>query len=132
MALPFFGNWCYTKVERIKFSFIFIVSKNIEKIISFLRENKRTVLTLFVVFIVAESLSKRLSSDFVIFGGLLIYGIFINIFQIKSTFTFLLCLGFLVLMSIGYLFTGASISTEKAAVWLILFLGIGVMQQWRE
>lgn len=108
------------------------MSKNIGKIISLLRENKKTVLTLFVVFIVAESLPKRLSSDIVIFGGLLIYGIFIKIFQIKSTFTFSLCLGFLVLMSIEYLFTGPSISTEKAAVWLILFFGIGVIQQWRE
>lgn len=108
------------------------MSKNIEKIMPFLRENKKTVLTLFTVFIVFESLSKRLSSDVVIFGGLLIYGFFIKIFRIKSAFTFLLCLGFLVLMSKEYLFTGASISTEKAAVWLILFLGIGVIQQWRE
>lgn len=108
------------------------MSKNIEKIIIFLRENKKTVLTLFTVFIVAESLSKRLSSDFVIFGSLLFYGIVIKIFRINSTFTFLLCLGLLAMMSIGYLLTGASILTEKAAVWLILFFGVGVIQQWRE
>jgi len=108
------------------------MSKNIEKIISFLRENKRTFLTLFVVFIVAVSLSATLSSDVVIFSALLLYGFFIKVFRIKSTFTFLLCLGLLVLMFILYLFTGPSISTEKAAVWLILFFGIGVIQQWRE
>jgi len=107
-------------------------SKNIEKIISLLKENKKTVLTLFAVFIVVESLSKRLSSDVIIFGSLLIYVIFIKVFRIKSTFTFLLCLGLLVLMFILYLFTGPSISTEKAAVWFILFFGIGVIQQWRE
>lgn len=107
-------------------------SKSIESIISFAKENKRTFLTLFVVFIAVESLSKRLSSDVVIFSALLLYGFFIKIFLIKSTFTFLLCLGFLMLMYIGYLFTGPSISTEKAAVWLILFFGIGVIQQWRE
>lgn len=112
--------------------FRLIMSKNIEKIILSLKENKKTVLTLFIVFIVVESLSKRLSSDFVIFSALLLYGLFIKIFRIKSTFTFLLCLLFLVEMSIGYLLTGASISTEKAAVWVILFLGIGVIQQWRE
>ena len=106
--------------------------KNIGKIIPFLRKNKRTVLTLFVVSIVAVSISKRLSSDVVIFSALLFYGVFIKIFRIESTLTFLLCLGFLVLMSIEYLFTGASISTEKAAVWFILFFGIGVIQQWRE
>ena len=107
-------------------------SRNIEKIIPFLRENKKTVLALFVAFVVAESLSKRLSSDVVIFSALLLYGFFIKIFRIKSKFTFLLCLLLLVEMSIGYLLTGASISTEKAAVWLILFLGIGAIQQWRE
>ncbi len=112
--------------------FRFIISKNIEKIIAFLRENKKTVLTLLILFIVVESISLRLSSDFVIFGTLLLYRFFIKIFRMKSAFTFLLCLGFLILMSIEYLFTGASISTEKAAVWLILFLGIGVIQQWRE
>lgn len=108
------------------------MSKIIKKIIIPLRENKRTVLTLFTVFIVVESLSKRLSSDVVIFSALLSYGFFIKIFRIKSAFTFLLCLLLLVEMSIGYLLTGASISTEKAAVWLILFFGIGVIQQWRE
>lgn len=108
------------------------MSKSIEKIISFLRENKRTVLTLFVVSIVAVSLSKRLSSDVVIFGTLLLYGFFIKIFRMKSAFAFLLCLGLLALMYIEYIITGPSISTEKTAVWLILFFGIGVIQQWRE
>lgn len=108
------------------------MSKNIEKITPFLRKNKKTFLTLFTVFIVVESLSQRLSSDVVIFSALLLYGILIKIFQIKSAFTFLLCLLLLVEMSIGYLLTGASISTEKAAVWLILFFGIGVIQQWKE
>ena len=109
-----------------------IRSKNIENVMFFARENKKTVLALFVAFIVVESLSKRLSSDVVIFSALLLYGFFIKIFRIKSTFTFSLCLGLLIVMSINYFFTGASISTEKAAVWLILFLGIGAIQQWRE
>lgn len=108
------------------------MSKNIEKIISFLRENKKTVLALFTAFIIVESLSKRLSSDVVIFSALLFYGFFIKIFRVKSTFTFLLCLLLLVVMSINYLLASTSISTEKAAVWLILFFGIGVIQQWRE
>lgn len=108
------------------------MSKNIEKIIPFLRENKKTFLTLFVVFIIAVSLSTRLSSDVIVFGSLLLYVIFIKIFRIKSKFTFLLCLGLLALMFIEYLIAGASISTEKTAVWLILFFGIGVIQQWKE
>lgn len=121
MALSFFGNWYDTEMERIKF-----------KLISFLRANKITILTLFIAFIVTVSLSQRLSSDIVIFGALLLYGFFIKIFKIMSTFTFLFCLGLLVLMYILYLFTGPSISTEKAAVWLVLFMAMGILQQWRE
>ncbi len=121
MALSFFSNWYDTEMERIKF-----------KIVSFLRANKITILALFIAFIVAETISKRLSSDLVIFSALLCYGIFIKMFQIRSTFTFLLCLCLLVLMYNLYVFSGISISTEKAAVWLILFFGIGVIQQWRE
>lgn len=109
-----------------------IRSKNIENVMSFARENKRTVLTLFVAFTIVESLSKRLSSDFVIFSALLLYGFFIKIFRIKSTFTFSLCLVLLIVMAIKYFFSGPSIQTEKVAVWLILFLGIGGIQQWRE
>lgn len=121
MALSFFGNWYDTEMERIKF-----------KIVSFLRANKITILALFTAFIVAETISKRLSSDLVIFSVLLCYGCFIKMFRIKSAFTFFLCLGLLMLMYILYVISGTSISTEKAAVWLILFFGIGVIQQWRE
>lgn len=109
-----------------------IISKNIEKIVPLLRENKKTVLTLFIVFILFDSLRARLSSDVVIFSMLLLYGIFIKIFQIKSTFTFLFCLLLLAEMFMSFVLTGASISTEKVAVWLILFFGIGVIQQWKE
>lgn len=109
-----------------------IMQKRIEISLSFLRENKRTALTILTVFILADILLVRRSSDLVIFSVLLLYGIFIKIFKINSRLTFLLCLGLLAIMSIDYLFTGASISTEKAAVWFTLFLVVGIIQQWKE
>lgn len=109
-----------------------IKSKKIESMTYFLKENKTTLLTLFVVFIFADIFFANRSSDLVIITILLLYGILIKTFHIKSRFTFLLCLALLMAMSIDYLLTSASISTEKAAVWLILFLGIGAIQQWRE
>lgn len=109
-----------------------IRSKNAKSIISFLKENKRTILTLLVISIFADAFFIKASLDIITFGTLLLYGIFINIYQIKSKTTFLLCLAILIAMSIDYLLTGASVSTEKAAVWFILFLVVGVIQQWKE
>lgn len=108
------------------------MQKGTEIIFSFLKENKRTALALLAVFIFADSLFIKESSDYVIFSVLLLYGIFIKIFKINSRQTFLLCLALLVVMSVDYLFTGASISTEKVTVWLILFLVVGAIQQWKE
>lgn len=104
-------------------------SKNIS---SLLKENKRTVLSLLGVFIVADVLFVKTSSDFVTFSVLLLYVISIKIFKTNSKLTFLLCLGILAIMSVDYFFTQASISTEKAAVLIILFLLVGVIQGWRE
>lgn len=102
------------------------------KIASFLKENKKTLLTLLIVAIFADILFLKKSSDLIIFGILIISLFFIKIFQLKSKLTFLLGLTLLVTMFINYLFTGTSASTEKAAVWLILFLIIGVIQRWKE
>lgn len=106
--------------------------KLINKIILFLKENKKTLLTLFVVAIFADTLFLNKSSDLIIFSILILYLIFIKIFELKNKLTFLLSLVLLIMMFFSYIFTGTSASTEKAAVWLILFLAVGVIQQWRE
>lgn len=109
-----------------------IDSKNFKKITIFLKENKKIILALLIVAIFVDTFFVKISSDIVIFGVLLLYGIFIRIFQIKSRRTFLLCLALLVAMFIDFLLTGTSVSTEKAAVWLFLFMALGIFQQWKE
>lgn len=109
-----------------------LASEKIKKITSFLRENKKIVLALLAVSIFVDIFFVKTSLDIVIFSALLLYGIFIKMFQIKSRRTFLLCLALLAAMFINFLFTGTSVSTEKAAVWLILFMALGIFQQWRE
>lgn len=109
-----------------------IPHKSVKRTVAFLKDNKKTVLTLLTVFILVDTLFVKRSSDIVIFSVLLLYVIFVKLFQIKSKLTFTLCLGLLAIMSFDYVFTGASVSTEKAAVWLILFLGVGAIQQWKE
>lgn len=109
-----------------------ILHESIKKTSVFLRENKKIVLVLLAVYIFVDIFFVKASYDLVIFGILLLYAIFVKILQIKSKLTFLFCLGLLTIMSVNYFLSSASVSTEKAAVWLILFLVIGVIQQWKE
>lgn len=103
-----------------------------KKILFFLKENKKTILTLYVIAIFADIIFLNKSSDLIIFSILVLYLFFIKIFQIKSKSTFLLSLVLLTTMFFNYIFTGASALTEKAAVWFVLFLIAGVIQQWKE
>lgn len=103
-----------------------------KKIAFFLKENKKTILTLLVVSIFADILFFIKSSDFIIFSILILYIFFIKLFNLKNKSTFLISLTFLIVMFVSYLFTGASVLTEKAAVWFVLFLIVGVIQQWKE
>ena len=109
-----------------------IESKNFKKVTVFLRNNKKIALTFVILFIFVDVFFVKASSDIVIFGILLLYGIFVKMFQMKSRRTFLLCLALLAAMFINFIFTGTSVSTEKAAVWLVLFMALGIFQQWRE
>ena len=109
-----------------------ILREILKKTTVFLKENKKVVLALLAVFIFVDIFFVKTSSDIVIFGILLLYGIFIKMFQIKSRRTFLLCFALLIAMFINYLFTGTSVATEKGAVWLVLFMALGIFQQWRE
>jgi hypothetical protein len=104
----------------------------IKKVVSLLQENRKILLVFVVIAIFADIFFIKRSSDLVIFGILLLYGVFAKILQIKSKSTFLLCLGLLGAMFVNFLSSGASIPTEKAAVWLFLFMALGIIQQWRE
>lgn len=106
--------------------------KNIQKVINAIKENKRIVLYIIVSTISIDIFFIKTSSDFVTFGTLLLYGISAKIYHFRSKLTFLLCLGLLATMYVSFLFSGPTIPTEKAAVWLFLFLIVGIYQGWRE
>lgn len=109
-----------------------IPHENFEKAVVFLKVSKRTILALLTASIFVDIFFVKTSSDIVIFGTLLLYGIFIKILRLSSKLTFSLCLGLITTMSVDYLFVGVSVSTEKAAVWFVLFMALGIFQQWRE
>lgn len=106
--------------------------KIFKKTTVFLKENKKIALVLLTVSIFVDIFLIKTSSDIVIFSILFLYVIFIKMFQITSRRTFLLCLALLTAMFINFLFVGTAVSTEKGAVWLILFMALGIFQQLRE
>lgn len=123
MALSSFSYWGGTKIPRITMK---------KALKFFLQENKKTVLTLFFLGILEDVFFQLTSSDLLTFSALLLYIFFIKLYKLKSSFTFLLCLVLLLVVSIDYVFTSASVSTEKAAVWFVLVFIVGVVQQWKE
>ena len=100
--------------------------------ISFLKNNKPIVLTLIFLLIPIDIFFINNSSDLRIFGILALCIISILIYKLKSRLTFMLCLIILGIMYIEFLFTGTSQATEKSAVWLFLFLAVGIFQQLKE
>ena len=104
----------------------------IKKGILILRENKPVVITLIFLAIFADIVFIKGNSDIRIFGILGIYVAAASFYKLKGRLTFLFGLALLGIMFIEFLFTQTSPATEKAAVWLYLFLAIGIVQKLRE
>lgn len=95
-------------------------------------DNQKTVLVLLLVIIFSDIFVAKIQSDIVYLSVLTLSAICAHLYSLKSNNTFFLCLLLLAVMFVSYVFTSASIVTEKASVWLILFWLFGVLQQWRE
>lgn len=104
----------------------------VTRIMMEIRKNK----SLFTIVIVSLILSDVFfifgSSDIRIFAFLTLY-IFISfLYKSKYKLTLSLCVFFLVVLFILFIKSGASEKTEEVAVWLVLFLAVGIVQQWKE
>ena len=108
------------------------LTKTKDIVLAHLHAYKQVVLTLIVLLVVADVLFLKESSDIRIFGILGIYIWGILMYKLHSNYTFFMGLLSLFLMYILFLITGTSSSTEKAAVWLFFFLGIGMIQRLKE
>jgi|SRR3989344_1601644 len=94
-----------------------------------------------ILLILSDAFYFEKSSDWRTFPLLFLYVVFIVRFKLTANTTFLICLFFFVFMSIHYIFSSAVAYEsqypvlpfgEKMAVWLYLFLVMGVIQKWRE
>ncbi len=109
-----------------------IRSRNVKKISVFLKQNKKVILLFLIGTIFVDTFFIKMVSDVVTFGVLLLYCISAMLYRLKSKETFLLCLGLVAALFVSFLLSGTSVSTEKVAVWLVLFMAVGVYSQWRE
>lgn len=89
-------------------------------------------MTVIYVSVITDALVLEAKSDLITFSLLGVYSIFIKIYHVTSKSTFIFCLILLLFMYVYFLFTGPSLHTEKTAVWFILFMIVGIVQQWRE
>lgn len=105
---------------------------NGKKVVSLLKINKPVIVTVIFLAVFADAIFISGNSDVRIFGIMGLYVLAAFFYKLKSKLTFLFCLALLGIMYIQFLFTGASQTTEKAAVWLYLFLAIGIIQKFRE
>ena len=103
-----------------------------KKSVLWLKDNKPVVLSVIFLGIIADPLFITGNSDIRIFGILGLYITAVFFYKLKSGLTFVFGLVLLGIMYIEFLFTGTSPATEKAAVWLYLFLAIGIIQKLRE
>lgn len=90
------------------------------------------ILSIILLVIVVDIFYFMQSSDLIIFGVLGMYLITVWIFKLSSrvTFSFALCL--LIITYSLFLLSDKAANTEKAAVWMVLFLAIGVVSKIRE
>lgn len=79
------------------------------------------------------------SSDLRIWGILILYAFFVKTLKLKSGAAFVLSLILLVFAYIQFLFSNPIVfitpgapTAERTAVWVFLFLVIGIIQKWRE
>lgn len=97
-----------------------------------LKGQRQILLVVIFLAVLATIFPDQSISDILIFSLVGLYLFAIYLYKINSGLTFKFSLVLLIVMSVLFIFTGPSTITEKAAVWLYLFLGIGIMQQLKE
>ena len=104
----------------------------ITRAILVLKKNKSLLIMAIAFLILSDILFLFGSSDIRIFIFLTLYVFISFLYKSKHRLTFLLCLVFLAVLFAEFIKSGASEKTEEAAVWLVLFLVVGIIQQWKE
>lgn len=95
----------------------------------YLKNYKSSMLTAIMLVIIANIFFSNIKSDIFIFGVLGLYLFSIIFYKLKAKTAFSICLFILAAFSISFILSNTSDHTEKAAVWLFLFLFTGIIQE---
>lgn len=94
--------------------------------------NQLLYLIFISILIISEVFVYPSSSDLRLFLFLGMYWYIAKKTKLSSIRVFQLCIILLTGMAIGYLTSGAIATTERLAVWFVLFFAFGIYTQWRE
>jgi len=94
--------------------------------------NKLIIIALFLLVLAGDIFLIQINSDLNFFGLSALLIILSYFYKLPSRYTFILCLALLIIMYILFLTQGTSKQTEKVAVWIVLFMAVGIAQQWFE
>lgn len=96
------------------------------------KSKKSAMLTVLAIGILTDIFFVPGSFDLITFAILGCYFVGILLYKLSSNATFLICLALLLLTYIQFLFLGPNSTTEKSAVWFILFFIVAIVQRFRE
>lgn len=105
------------------------MKKNLHIILLKSREYKQVIITLIILTIIGDISLINFKSDLITFIilGLLVASF--NFYKFPFRRIFVLCLMPVVIIFFGFIINPYSVIVEKAAIWLFLLLGVGIIQQ---
>lgn len=98
----------------------------------FTTNNKSLIYPIIVLALIGDIFFSTNKSDLLFFGVIALFILSGFFYKISSKYTFSLCLILLSIMYVAFLFSGASEFVEKISVWIVLFMTVGIIQQWKE
>lgn len=104
----------------------------IKKYLRLFKRNRNTVLFTLLIVIFSDVLLVHFELDVVYFVVIIVAGISMHVYRMQSRIIFYLCIALLFVMGASYVLQGVSKTTEIAAVWVILFWGLGALLQLKE
>lgn len=104
----------------------------ISLIIPFFKKNRFFLISVIICLVLYDAFFVSISSDLIIFTLIAFYVLISLLFKNRSRLTFSLCLVFLFILFLEYIKSGVSEKSEKIAVWLVIFIAVGVIQQWKK
>lgn len=92
-----------------------------------------------LLLILGDVFLFAVSSDLRTFGILILYVLLVKTFKLRSSAAFVLSLILLVFAYVQFIFSNPIVfitpgepTAEKTAVWVFLFMVVGIIQKWRE